>query len=128
MDLHTVQKTVENISFHFFPQKNQHFLICQSVLKIPCDISKTSLNFHAQNGFQTPWILFSGNKWVFDPVCYTIDDLCSIFVKKGREDIKVIEVINLTCVGDKKGLKLLFFLSYWIARGLNHQWLVQQFV
>ena len=49
--------------------------------------------------------------FIFDPMCYTIDDLCSIFVKKGREDIKVIEVINSTCVGDKKGLKT-FFSSF----------------
>ena len=57
---------------------------------------------------------------IFDPMCYTIDDLCSIFVKKGREDIKVIEVINSTCVGDKKGLKTFFFFiligcAYWIG-------------
>ena len=58
--------------------------------------------------------------FIFDPMCYTIDDLCSIFVKKGREDIKVIEVINSTCVGDKKGLKTFFFFiligcAYWIG-------------
>ena len=34
------------ISF-FSKEKIQHFLICQSILKIPCDLSKTSLNFHA---------------------------------------------------------------------------------
>ena len=49
---------------------------------------------------------------IFDPMCYTIDDLWSIFVKKGREDIKVIEVINPICVGDKKGLKTFFFSSF----------------
>ena len=55
---------------------------------------------------------FAQKLLIFDPMCYTIDDLCSIFVKKGREDIKVIEVINSTCVGDKKGLKTFFFSSF----------------
>ena len=56
--------------------------------------------------------VFLHKPFIFDPMCYTIDDLCSIFVKKGREDIKVIEVINSTCVGDKKGLKTFFFSSF----------------